>query len=98
MQKRLDGEERFALSMLVVAFLVTAAWWALALWPVADAPAWLTRTRYVCFGVQESGLPDAGGWVGLIFAPLGMFGIVLIGWNAGVRGLLRRARSGIGRR
>ncbi|HEY0672725.1 MAG TPA: SCO family protein [Longimicrobiales bacterium] len=93
MSARNAGEERFALVALVATFLVTAAWWALALWPVADAPTWLTRTRYVCFGVGDSGIPDAGGWVGLIGGPLGMLGIVLVGWSGGVHGLLRRART-----
>jgi len=72
-------------------FAITAAWWALALWPVAAAPDWLERTRYVCFGVGDSGLPDAGGWVGLVGAPLGMLAILVVGWRRGVTGLLRRA-------
>jgi protein SCO1 len=82
-----------ALTGLVTLFCVTAAWWALALWPVQDGPAWLERTRYVCFGVAQSGLPDAGGWIGLTAGPLGMLAILLAGWWRGVRGLLQRARS-----
>lgn len=78
---------------LIVLFLTTAAWWALALWPVDGAPAWLERTRYVCFGVAENGLPDTGGWIGLIAGPLGMFSILAVGWNGGMRSLLRRTRS-----
>lgn len=89
----LGREEAQALAGLVAMFVTTAAWWALALWPLDGAPAWLERTRYVCFGVAESGLPDAGGWIGLTAGPLGMFGILAVGWTTGIRGLLRRARS-----
>ena len=86
------GEARAALSGLIATFAVTAVWWALALWPVADSPEWLARTRYVCFGVNETGLPDAGGWIGLIAGPIGMLIIVIVGWWSGVRELIRRAR------
>ena len=78
---------------LIALFVITAAWWALALWPVDNGPAWLERTRYVCFGVAESGLPDAGGWIGLVFGPLGMLAILVIAWWRGVVQLLERARS-----
>jgi protein SCO1 len=86
-------EEAQALAGLVMLFVTTAAWWALALWPVDGAPAWLERTRYVCFGVADNGLPDAGGWIGLTAGPLGMLTILLFGWSRGVLGLLRRART-----
>lgn len=89
----LDREEAQALAGLVGLFVTTAAWWLLALWPVDAAPAWLERTRYVCFGVAGNGLPDAGGWIGLIAGPLGMLAILVVGWNGGVRSLLRRTRS-----
>jgi cytochrome oxidase Cu insertion factor (SCO1/SenC/PrrC family) len=88
----LDREETQALAGLVALFAITAAWWALALWPVDGAPEWLERTRYVCFGVAGNGLPDAGGWIGLIAGPLGMLGILAVGWNRGMRGVLRRTR------
>lgn len=86
-------EVAFGLAGLVVLFATTAIWWALAFWPVQDAPAWLARTRFVCFGVAETGLPDAGGWVGLIGGPLGMFAIFVAGWGRGLRLLLRQART-----
>jgi protein SCO1/2 len=88
----LDREESQALTGLVALFVITAAWWALALWPLSAAPAWLERTRYVCFGVTASGLPDGGGWIGLIAGPLGMLTILLFGWQRGIERLLRRAR------
>jgi protein SCO1 len=89
----LAREARIVLTGLVALFVTTGAWWALAFWPVQDGPVWLERTRFVCFGVTESGLPDAGGWIGLVLGPLGMLAILLTGWNSGVRGLLRRTRS-----
>ena len=85
-------EARIVMGGLVALFVITSAWWALAFWPVQNGPAWLERTRYVCFGVSESGLPDAGGWIGLIFGPIGMLGILLTGWWDGVGQLLRAAR------
>lgn len=88
----MNREESQALAGLIAMFAITAAWWALALWPVADGPTWLERTRYVCFGATENGLPDTGGWIGLIAGPLGMLSILLIGWRRGVEGLLRRSR------
>jgi protein SCO1 len=91
MQQGIGSEERWALAGMIAMFVITAAWWALALWPVADAPVWLERTRYVCFGVNETGLPDTTGWVGLIGAPLGMLMIILVGWAGGVRKLVRHA-------
>lgn len=80
MEDRLTREERMVLAAVGAWFAITAAWWLLALWPVAHAPAWLERTRYVCFGVDETGLPDGGGWVGLIAGPLGMLSILVVGW------------------
>jgi cytochrome oxidase Cu insertion factor (SCO1/SenC/PrrC family) len=88
----LDREEVQALTGLIALFVITAAWWALALWPVSAAPAWLERTRYVCFGVTESGLPDGGGWIGLVAGPLGMLTILAFGWQGGLVRLLERAR------
>lgn len=91
----LPREEAQALAGLTALLAITAAWWALALWPVSGgAPEWLARTREVCFGVGNAGngLPDGGGWIGLIGGPLGMLGILMVGWARGVAGLARRAR------
>jgi protein SCO1 len=92
---RLNGEERAALAGLIAMFVVTATWWALALWPVAETPAWLARTRYVCFGVNDSGLPDGGGWIGLIAGPVGMLTILLAACRGAIRNLLRAASDSI---
>lgn len=91
-------EEGIVLAGLTALFLITFFWWALALWPVANAPYWLERTRYVCFGVAETGLPDTAGWVGLIAGPLGMLIILLVGWGRGVRALFARGRTSTGTR
>ncbi len=88
----LTRDESMVLGGLVALFVITAAWWALAFWPVEAAPIWLERTRYVCFGVRENGLPDGGGWIGLVGGPLGMLVILTVGWLDGVRALLHRAR------
>ena len=66
-----------ALVALVAILVITAAWWALALWPAAAEPEWLTRTRAACFGSARGGLPDAGGWVLLIGEPIGMLAALI---------------------
>jgi protein SCO1/2 len=81
-----------ALATLAAILAITAAWWALALWPVdAGAPDWFVRTRDVCFGSDENGLPNAGGWILLVGQPAGMLGVLLSVWGADVRTGLRLA-------
>lgn len=75
-----------ALGALAVILAVTAAWWALAFWPLtAAAPAWLARTREVCFGVAPDGLPDGGGWILLIGEPIGLLGVLVAVWGGALR-------------
>ncbi|MEN8161633.1 MAG: SCO family protein [Myxococcota bacterium] len=77
-----------ALGFLIV---VTAAWWALALWPTpGETPAWLERARYLCFNAGPSGLPDASGWLLLIGQPIGMLAVLMAIWGEAVRSGLRR--------
>lgn len=74
---------------------VTAAWWALALWPTPDEPpAWLARTRWVCFNAAPGGLPDASGWLLLVGQPLGMLAFLMVGWGPAVRSGLALLRAG----
>ena len=80
-----------ALSGLAVILAITASWWALALWPTSDAPAWLVLTRETCFGTAATGLPDAGGWMALTGQPLGMLLVLFAGWGRDVRAGLRAA-------
>jgi protein SCO1/2 len=82
---------RVALSALAVIIAITASWWALALWPAADAPAWLVLTRETCFGTAATGLPDAGGWMALTGQPLGMLLVLFAGWGQDVKSGLRAA-------
>ncbi len=67
----------WALPALAAILLITAAWWALALWPASAEPEWLTRTRAACFGSERGGLPDTSGWILLIGEPIGMLGVLL---------------------
>jgi cytochrome oxidase Cu insertion factor (SCO1/SenC/PrrC family) len=83
-----------AVSALAAILAITVSWWGLALWPAADAPAWLVLTRETCFGTAATGLPDAGGWLALSGQPLGMLLVLGAGWGddvkAGLRALTNR--------
>ena len=73
---------------------ITAAWWALALWPVpGGAPEWLARARFVCFNAGPDGLPDASGWLLLVGEPIGMLAVLLAVWGRPVRAGLRSLAS-----
>lgn len=86
------------LAALVLVVAVTAAWWALALWPTGpDAPAWIERTRAVCFGAVDGGLPDTAGWVVMVSEPLGMLAFLVLVWRDDLReafATLRRTGRG----
>jgi protein SCO1/2 len=72
-----------ATGALAAILIVTASWWALALYPVGPAaPEWILRTREVCFGATENGLPNAGGWLLLVGQPLGMLIVLVAVWPA----------------
>ena len=84
-----------AVGALAVILAITAGWWALALWPVDDAPAWLTLTRETCFGTAGTGLPDAGGWLVLVGQPLSMLLVLVAVWGRDLRAGLRAAMAGV---
>lgn len=69
--------------------LVTAAWWALALAPVADPPPWLAAARAVCFGATPTGLPDTYGWLLLVLAPGSMLAGIFAVWGRDIALALR---------
>lgn len=82
---------RAAVAALAAILVVTASWWALALWPVgATGPDWVVRTREVCFGTTPDGLPDAGGWILLVGQPLGMIALLATVWPGELRDGLGR--------
>jgi len=86
------------LALLVGCLVVTVAWWALALAPVANPPPWLAVARSVCFGSTPSGLPDTYGWLLLTLAPGSMLVGVLAVWGSDIAAQLTRAwRSGVAR-
>lgn len=91
------GRASAALASLLLILVVTAAWWALALWPVAGtAPEWVLRTREVCFGSSGDGLPTSGGWALLLGQPVGMILLLLAIWTAELRAGLAHAMSRLG--
>ena len=80
------AREQAAVATLAVILVITASWWALALWPAGDAaPAWMLRTRNACFGTAETGLPDGGGWMALMGQPLSMLLVLFAVWGRDVR-------------
>lgn len=80
-----------AVVALATILLVTVAWWMFALWPIpAGSPAWIGRTRALCFGVGPGGGPDLGGWMLLVGEPLSVLGILLTVWGAELREGVRR--------
>ena len=85
------GVTLIALATIVV---ITAAWWALAFWPVnAMAPEWLSRTRAACFGAPPGGLPDVRGWILLVGEPVGMVGVLVAVWGRSLTAELHRVRA-----
>lgn len=93
MMRERTGRPGLAIITLTAIAAITAAWWALALWPVgASAPEWLARTRAACFGAPPGGLPDAGGWILLIGEPAGMAAVFMALWRHSLRSELERLR------
>jgi cytochrome oxidase Cu insertion factor (SCO1/SenC/PrrC family) len=88
-----------AVAALAFILVVTAVWWALALWPLAPAsPAWVAQLRYVCFGAVDNGLPDGGGWLLLGLQPLTMIAAAFVVWGRSASlGLRRLTHSWAGR-
>lgn len=88
------GRAWAAVAALAAIVAITASWWALALWPVGDtAPAWLLRTREVCFGSTAGTLPNAGGWILLVGQPIGMVALLAAIWGRELRAGLAMAMA-----
>lgn len=86
-------DDAWPLAAIAFLLLATAGWWALALWPVADTPVWLERTRAVCFNAGPSGLPARSGWILLVGQPLGLVALLLAGWRRPVAAAVARLAS-----
>jgi len=90
-----QGAAHAALAALVFLVAVTAAWWALALWPAGDTSSeWLARARWVCFNATPDGLPDASGWLLLVGQPIGMLAVMLAIWGHPLKAGLRAQAAG----
>jgi protein SCO1/2 len=81
MSERLHQRDGAGVALLAVWLVVTVAWWALALAPVADPPPWLAAARSVCFGSTPTGLPDTYGWLLLTAAPGSMLAGIFGTWG-----------------
>ena len=91
---RRGGYPGVTLIALATIVAITAAWWALALWPVGlRQPEWLWRTRAACFGAAPGGLPDPRGWILLIGEPAGMVGVLIAIWGRSLRTELHHLRA-----
>ena len=94
----LSRRDAWPLGAMGFILAVSAAWWTLALWSAPSAPAWLERTREVCFNLTETGLPDGKGWLLLLGQPPAMLAVLLAGWGREVGDSVRRLlASGVGR-
>lgn len=85
-----------ALSLVVV----TMVFWLIAFFHMPEAnPKWLAVVQSVCFGTGENGLPNAGGWLLLIAAPLSfMVALVVAFANDIWLGVSWLFQTGAGRR
>jgi cytochrome oxidase Cu insertion factor (SCO1/SenC/PrrC family) len=93
--ERLATRHWTTLVALAAILVITAAWWGLALWPLpSNAPAWIGRTRSVCFGTAGTGLPDAAGWMLLLGQPL-MMALMLTAISGNTT--LRESLAGVAR-
>lgn len=83
------------LVLYVLWTIITVSWWALAFAPLpATAPDWLVRTRQVCFGTLDNGLPDTYGWLTLILSPLSILaGLIMIWGRSLADDILQLTRS-----
>lgn len=70
-------------------------WW-LAFFQSPTAAAtkdWLARLQVVCFGSMENGLPNGGGWILLIAAPLSFVAALIVMSGTDLKSELQRSRK-----
>lgn len=68
----------------------TMAWWAFAFLPSEQtSPEWVVASRNACFGTLANGLPDGGGWIMLIGAPLTLLAAIFAVFGEEVKKSLR---------
>lgn len=61
----------FAAPLFILWILSTLGLWFFAFYHLPPGtPDWVARAQAACFGTNESGLPNAGGWLLLIASPL----------------------------
>lgn len=75
------------------------AMWVLAFYhQPEEVSGWLRRAQNVCFGVNENGLPNSGGWILLILSPLLLLAALLVVMGKDIREqLIGVWRSGAGK-
>ncbi len=85
-EDRIDDKQDFQpvviFGLLLVATLTMWLFAFISLPTDSKSVEWLQRAQLVCFGRTASGLPDAGGWLLLIAAPILFLIVVLIGYGA----------------
>ena len=64
-------------------------WWFALYQTNESTPEWLTRAQAVCFGTNESGLPDTYGWMVLFLAPLSFLTALIVSMGSELRQGLR---------
>lgn len=73
---------------------VTQVIWAFAFGgDPASNPEWLRRARLICFGADESGLPDTRGWMLLVLAPLSFLVALVVTYGSDLGAVLRATIS-----
>lgn len=72
--------------LLLLWIVTTMILWFFAFYHAPEStPEWLRRAQAACFGTTESGLPNSGGWIILIFAPLSILVALFVGLGGELR-------------
>jgi hypothetical protein len=80
-ENTIEISEKTGFYLLTGWIITTLIWWSFAFAPItSEAPDWLKRAQYVCFGSLPGGLPNSGGWLLLIGGPLMLLLSLLVGF------------------